>query len=143
MASASFVTSAPVTSQTSAIALMNEILVARNELAATLTSSAVAKSVTTTGAPVSSTGAKAARICCSAHAECTPKTRRSGRSVSSTAKPSRRNSGFQASSTSLFGASFSSSRSRRAAVPAGTVDLPTTSTLRVRCGARELKAAST
>ena len=33
----------------------------------------------------------------------TPKTSRSGRSVSSTAKPSRRNSGFQASSTSLAG----------------------------------------
>ena len=42
IASASRVTSAPVASQTSAIALMNEILVARNELAATLTSSAVA-----------------------------------------------------------------------------------------------------
>ena len=41
-ASASRVTSAPVASQTSAIALMNEILVARKELAATLTSSAVA-----------------------------------------------------------------------------------------------------
>ena len=40
-ASASVVTSAPVASHTSAIALMNEILVARKELAATLTSSAV------------------------------------------------------------------------------------------------------
>ena len=53
---ASSVTSAPVTSQTSAIALMNEILVARNEFAATLTSSAVAKSVTTSGVPVSRIG---------------------------------------------------------------------------------------
>ena len=35
-------TSAPVASQSSAIALMKEILVARNELAATLTSWAVA-----------------------------------------------------------------------------------------------------
>jgi hypothetical protein len=35
-------TSAPVASHSSAIALMKEILVARNELAATLTSSAVA-----------------------------------------------------------------------------------------------------
>ena len=51
-ASVSLVTSAPVTSHTSAIALMNEIFVARKELAATLTSSAVAKSVTTSGTPV-------------------------------------------------------------------------------------------
>ena len=42
MASASPVTSAPVASHSSAIALMKEILVARKELAATLTSSAVA-----------------------------------------------------------------------------------------------------
>ena len=35
-------TSAPAASQTSAMALMNEILVARNALAAALTSSAVA-----------------------------------------------------------------------------------------------------
>ena len=96
---------------------MNEIFVARNEFAATLTSSAVAKSVTTTGVPVSRTGAKAARICCSAHSVCTPNTIRSGRRVSSTAKPSRRNSGFQASSTSLLGARLSRSSSRRAAVP--------------------------
>ena len=46
----SCVTSPPVASHTSAIALMKEILVARKALAATLTSSAVAKSVTTTGA---------------------------------------------------------------------------------------------
>ena len=43
---------------------MNEILVARNELAATLTSSAVAKSVTTTGQPASMTGSNAARSAC-------------------------------------------------------------------------------
>ena len=40
--SASWVTSAPVTSHTSAMALMNEIFVARKEFAATFTSSAVA-----------------------------------------------------------------------------------------------------
>ena len=57
IASASSTTSAPVASHTSAIALMNEILVARKALAATLTSSAVAKSVTTTGVPASITGA--------------------------------------------------------------------------------------
>ena len=53
IAVASWVTSAPVASHTSAIALMNEILVARNEFAATFTSSAVGKSVLTTGIPVS------------------------------------------------------------------------------------------
>ena len=42
IASASRVTSAPVASHSSAIALMNEIFVARNELAATFTSCAVA-----------------------------------------------------------------------------------------------------
>ena len=41
IASASATTSASTFSQTSAMALMNEILVARNEFAATLTSSAV------------------------------------------------------------------------------------------------------
>ena len=49
MASARVSTSAPAASATSAMALMKEILVARNEFAATLTSSAVARSVTTTG----------------------------------------------------------------------------------------------
>ena len=52
----SSVTSPPVASHTSAIALMNEIFVARNAFAATFTSCAVAKSVTTTGVPVASTG---------------------------------------------------------------------------------------
>ena len=43
-ASASSETSAPAASHNSAIALMNEILVARNALALTLTSSAVGRS---------------------------------------------------------------------------------------------------
>ncbi len=51
MASASTVTSAPAASHTLATALMNEILVARNALALTLTSSAVGRSHTMTGAP--------------------------------------------------------------------------------------------
>jgi hypothetical protein len=41
----------PAASATSAMALMKEIFVARKEFAATLTSSAVARSVTTTGQP--------------------------------------------------------------------------------------------
>ena len=51
MPSASRVTSAPAASQTSDMALMKEILVARKALAATLVSSAVARSATTTGVP--------------------------------------------------------------------------------------------
>jgi len=50
-------TSAPVASHTSAIALMYEIFVARNEFAATFTSSAVARSMTTTCAPSEMIGA--------------------------------------------------------------------------------------
>ena len=57
IASASCVTSAPVASATSAIALMNEILVARNAFADTFTSSAVAKLVTMRGVPVDSAAA--------------------------------------------------------------------------------------
>ena len=49
IASARVATSAPAWSQMSATALMNEILVARKAFADVLTSSAVAKSVTTTG----------------------------------------------------------------------------------------------
>ena len=54
IASASTVTSAPVASHSSAMALMNEILVARNELAATLTSWAVARSALIRGVPSAS-----------------------------------------------------------------------------------------
>ena len=54
IASASCTTSPPVTSQISAIALMKEILVARKALAATLTSSAVARSVSISGVPAAS-----------------------------------------------------------------------------------------
>ena len=49
--------SPPVASHTSAMALMKEIFVARKALAATLTSSAVAKSVTRSGVPASSSAA--------------------------------------------------------------------------------------
>ena len=51
-ARASRAASAPVASQISAIALMKEIFVARNALAASLTSSAVARSVATNGTPL-------------------------------------------------------------------------------------------
>jgi hypothetical protein len=118
--------------------------VARNEFAATFTSSAVTRSVTSTGVGSAITGAKAARSQSSARCEVTPKTSRSGRMVSSTAYPSRRNSGFQASSTPVpAGASRCTSSVRRAAVPTGTVDLPTTRQGRSRWTASALTAAST
>ncbi len=50
-ASASVETSAPVMAHISEIALMKEIFVARNALALTFTSSAVARSVVITGVP--------------------------------------------------------------------------------------------
>ena len=143
-ASARSTTSAPVASQTSAIALTKEILVARKAFAATFTSSAVAKSVTTSGTPASIIGAKKSRSCFSARPSSTPMTMRSGCWVSLTAKPSRRNSGFQASSASApAGASSAIRAATRPAVPTGTVDLPTTSAGRSRWGARPEKAFST
>ena len=68
-----------------------------------------------------------ARIAVSAAGDAPPMTTRSGCSVSSTALPSRRNSGFQISSAEMpSGARAPSSSRSRAAVPTGTVDLPTT-----------------
>ena len=55
-ASARVTTSAPAASHTSAIALMNETLVARKALAATLASSAVARSVVMYGVPAPGSG---------------------------------------------------------------------------------------
>ena len=49
IASASLITSAPEASHISAITLMKEILVARKELAATFTSSAVSRSMVSAG----------------------------------------------------------------------------------------------
>ena len=100
---------------------------ARKALAETLTSSAVGKSVTTIGTPAASSGAYACRSMRSACSDRTPITRRSGRRVSSMANPSRRNSGFHASSAPApTGASPLIRSPSRAAVPTGTVDLPTT-----------------
>ncbi len=142
MAVASWVTSAPAASQTSAMALMNEIFVARKEFAATLTSSAVGKSVTRNGTPSAMIGAYTSRRRSSALVERTPTTRRSGCRVSSTAKPSRRNSGFHATSTPSAEVAASRSASS-AAVPTGTVDLPTTRAPGRRWGANEVTEPNT
>ena len=57
MAFASTVTSPPDASQISAMALINEILVARNEFAATLTNSAVGRSARIQGTLFAMSGA--------------------------------------------------------------------------------------
>ena len=73
-----------------------------------------------------------------------PRTMRSGCSVSCTALPSRRNSGFQTSSARTpAGAVLATTSRSQAPVPTGTVDLPTMSASCVRCRAIEVVAAST
>ena len=135
-ASASWVTSAPAASASSAIALMKEIFVARKAFAPPFTSSAVGRLHTTTGVPSAIGVAKTSRSRASAARRSTPNTSRSGCSVSSTPCASRRNSGCQASSTAVpAGASVWKRCSTRFAVPTGTVDLPTTSAGRVSSGA--------
>ena len=99
---ASTVTSPPAASQISAIAFMNEILVAKNELAATLTNSAVGRSARTHGVASAKFFAYTCFKVASALSLVVPTTKRFGRSVSSTAKPSLKNSGFQAKSTAGF-----------------------------------------
>jgi hypothetical protein len=132
-ASASRWTSPCAASHTSAIALMNEILVARNAFAATFTSSAVARSVARNGTPAAIASAWISLRIAAARADCTPATTRSGRSVSFTACPSRRNSGDQASSAP--GASSASRSDKFWAVPTGTVHFPTTRHRRSSSGA--------
>ena len=118
-------TSPPAASQTSAIALIKEIFVARNELAATLTSSAVGRSARIQGVPSAIIDSYTSFKITSARSLATPTTKRLGVKVSSTAKPSRKNSGFQAKSA--CGAFLANCSRRDCAVPTGTVDLPTTS----------------
>ena len=87
-------TSAPSSSDTFAISLMNEILVARKAFEASLIISALATSVLTTGA---SSGAyrAATRSANSREPSSAPTTTRSGFMKSATALPSFRNSGFE------------------------------------------------
>jgi len=74
----------------------------------------------------------------------TPSTSLSGRNVSSTPKPSRRNSGFHPRSTATpAGASSRTLAASLAAVPTGTVDLPRMIVGRVSNGARPSITAST
>ncbi len=83
-------TSAPVSSQTFAISLMNEIFVAKNAFAASLIISALATSVRTIGAP---SGPYSSQTASPAQSPSSPTTTRSGLRKSSRAEPSLRNSG--------------------------------------------------
>ncbi len=83
-------TSAPVSSHTLAISLMNEIFVARNALEASLTISALLMSVRTTAA---SSGEYSSATASPAQSPSSPITTRSGSRKSFTAEPSLRNSG--------------------------------------------------
>src|SRR3954467_1605407 len=112
-------TSAPTASQTLAMALTKETLVARNAFDAYLMVSAEAGSVTITGAWMPSKR-EATRPAVAWSSQ--PITMRSGWRKSWTAEPSRRNSGFDATFTSSRLRACSTTRVE----PTGTVDLLTT-----------------
>src|SRR5215213_1542395 len=112
-------TSAPTPSQIAAMALMKLSFVARNALAAYLMVSADAGSVTITWGRTPSYSAPTAMAAARSSA---PTTTRSGFKKSSTAEPSRKNSGFETTRTS---ARFRT-RSTTLVEPTGTVDLLTT-----------------
>ena len=103
---------------------MKEILVAKNEFAATLTSSAVGRSALTQGVFSLRFVAYTSLRIFSELSFVTPTTSRFGLRVSSTANPSRKNSGFQA--RSAFGFNSINLMRNLVAVPTGTVDFPTT-----------------
>ena len=114
-------TSAPVSSQTLAISLMNEILVARNALAASLIISALAMSVRTSGAP---SGSYSSTTASPAQSPSSPTTTRSGWRKSSSAEPSLRNSGQETYANPALPCS-AKIRLIAAPVPTGTVDFIT------------------
>ena len=93
-------TSAPSASHRLAISLMKEILVARKEFEAYLMSSAVSSVVTTIGVSSRNSGSWILRRMLAAFLVSAPITMRSGRMKVSIAEPSRRNSGFDATSNS-------------------------------------------
>src|SRR4051794_27454245 len=127
--------SAPTPSHTAAMALANDTFVARNALDAYLINSADAGSVTINGAamPRYSDTTRTAALW-----SLVPMTMRSGCRKSCTAEPSRRNSGFDTTNTSLR----PSARSTTPVDPTGTVDLLTTTVSGVRTGPTSAAAAS-
>src|SRR5262245_17774606 len=139
MPSATSRTSAPTASHTFAIALMNEIFVARYAFDACLIISADAASVTTIGAgtPRYSSETRTATV-----ASSQPMTMRCGWRKSRTAVPSRRNSGFDATRASCDTPDSASQRATRRVVPTGTVLLLTTTASGCRSGAISRATAS-
>ena len=122
---------------------MKLILVARKALAAYLISSAVSRPVTTIGTSMRFNGRYSARNRASARSPSTPMTIRSGRMKSAIAAPSRRNSGFEATSKSASGLISATIRLTCRAVPTGTVDLSTTTLSSRRKGAIRRAASYT
>ena len=116
-------TSACTASHRLAIAFTKEIFVARNAFDAYLIISADAGSVTSTGAWISRYTADT-RTATSVSSQ--PMTTRCGASVSRTACPSRRNSGFDATPTSVTAPADLSARATASVEPTGIVDLLTT-----------------
>ena len=128
-------TSAPTASHTAAMAFVNDSFVARKALDAYFTVSAEAGSVINTGAgtPANNFATRDATARSSA-----PITTRSGCRKSSTAEPSRKNSGFEATPMSERPRMRSTSR----VLPVGTVDLFTTTAPGRRLGPISAVAAS-
>ncbi len=109
---------------------MNEMRVASIALAAYLVSSAERTSITRKRSWLRMNGAYSARSVWIARSSLAPMTTRSGRMKSSTAAPSFRNSGLEATENGIDTPRAPSSAAMvectRSAVPTGTVDLSTT-----------------
>ena len=116
-----FSMSAPTCSQYSDRSFMNEIFTARKALAAYFVTSALFSSNTRIGAPVCTNGSYTSRSTSAAYWLEVPTTTRSGFMKSSTANPSRKNSGLLTTSTRRVGAYSAKIDATRAAVPTGTV----------------------
>src|SRR3954452_20448921 len=141
MPSATSRTSASTASQRFAIALTNEILVARNAFDAYLIISAEAGSVTRIGACRLRYRSETRTA---TDASVQPITTRFGSRKSRTDVPSRRNSGVDATSTSSGGAPASASTRRTMRVePTGIVDLLITTVPGRRTGAISRATVST
>ena len=117
-------TSAPTNSQKFAISFMNVIFVARNEFAAYLVNSADFSSIKIIGFPWRTNGLYNWSIVFFARSEEVPITTRSGFIKSSTAKPSRKNSGLETTSKATV-AFLATAACTFSAVPTGTVLLST------------------
>ena len=113
-------TFAPTSSHRLAISFMNVILVAKNALAAYFVSSAERSSIKMIGLPWRTKGAYKRDIKSFARSDCVPITTRSGFIKSSTATPSRKNSGLETTSKSTF-ACLAIAECTFSDVPTGTV----------------------